>query len=383
MAWNDPSNKGDDKDLWTGKKREPAPPDLSEIFKNIQRKLAGLFGGSGGKYQGSGSVKNINVGIVVGVIGIIWLLSGIFIVNPAQKAVILRFGKYAGSAGPGPHWIPRFIESYQIVNEQIIRNYSFDAEMLTKDTNIVSIKVAVQYRIANAKDALFQVVRAPESLEQATASAMRQVMGHTTLDAILTIDKENIQREVKKIIVQTLERYKAGVLITDVAIQEAKAPDAVREAFEDVNKAQEDEKRFINQAQAYAKQIEPNARGQAQRLLADADAYKQQVVLHAKGDIARFLALLPEYQRQPEVTKERLYLDTIEAVLMNTSKILVDVNGSNNMMYLPLDKIIDRPLATKSTASAVNNPSPSTAPASSSASEASRQAPTLERRGGY
>lgn len=342
MGWNDPDNKTGNNDPWTGRKRpEEGPPDIDEALRKLHQRLSALLGKKGSAGGGKLTTPSMmGSWLIIGVLAILWFLSGIFIVQPGERGVVLRFGKYAGSVGPGPHWLPRFIERVIIVNEQKISSYPYEAEMLTKDTNIVHIKLAIQYRIANARDALFEVTNVHESLRQATASALRQVIGHTTLDAILTVDREKVREEVKDVLVQTLQRYNAGLMVTDVALQEARAPDAVRDAFEDVNKAQEDEKRFINQAQAYAKRVEPIARGQAQRLLADAEAYKQQVVLRSKGEVARFLALLPQYQQNPAVMKERLYLDTIEAVLSSTTKIVVDTHGNNNMLYLPLDKLM-------------------------------------------
>lgn len=340
MAWNDPGNKDDQKDPWTGKNRQEGPPDLDEALRKLHKKLTALLGKGNSAKVNLGKPGNFGLGLGLGILAIIWFLSGIFIIGPGEQGVILRFGKYISSVGPGPHWLPRFIEKAIIVNEQKISNYPYEAEMLTKDTNIVHIKLAIQYRIANARDALFEVTNPHESLRQATASALRQVVGRTTLDAIITVDREKVREEVKSLLVHTLQRYNAGLMITDVAIQEARAPDAVRDAFEDVNKAQEDEKRFINQAQAYTKRVEPIAKGQAQRLLADAEAYKQQVVLRAKGEIAQYLALLPQYQQNAAVMRERLYLDTIESVLSNVTKVLVDVNGGNNMWYLPLDKMM-------------------------------------------
>lgn len=340
MAWNSPGNKGDDNDPWTGKKKpEEGPPDLDAALRKLHQKLNALLGATAPKMK-LNHTSSFGLALILGIIGLVWLLSGIFIVEPGERGVVLRFGRYVGSVDPGPHWVPRFIEKVLIVNEQKISNYPYESEMLTKDTNIVHIKLAIQYRIANAKEALFEVTNVHESLRQATASALRQVIGHTTLDAILTVDREKVRTEVKEVLVHTLQRYNAGLLITDVALQEARAPDAVRDAFDDVNKAQEDEKRFINHAQAYGKRVEPIAKGQAQRLLADAEAYKQQVVLRAKGEVAQFLALLPQHQQNPVVLRERLYLDTIETVLSNTTKIVVDVNGNNNMLYLPLDKIM-------------------------------------------
>jgi len=362
MAWNEPgsssdnnqdSNKGTHKkegpDPWTGRQKSPGPPDLEAALRKLQQKFLQKFAK---KKRGintppdpdnnSGSLKitGIGTGIILLVLILLWALSGIFIVGPAEQSVILCFGKYAGTVGPGPHWLPRFIETAYTVDEQKISTYSYDAEMLTKDENIVSVAVAVQYRIGDARNYLFSVVNPEESLQQATASALRQVIGHTNLTEVLTSGREQIRQEILVQLTKILARYNTGLLITDVAMQPAKAPEEVKEAFDDAIKAQEDEQRYENQAQSYAMQVEPIAKGQAQRLLADAKGYQRQVVLHAQADIAPFLALLPQYQKAPAVTRERMYLETIEEVLANTPKVLVDTPGNNNMFYLPLDKLM-------------------------------------------
>lgn len=260
--------------------------------------------------------------------------------QPAERSVVLRFGRYLETVGPGPHWIPQFIESQYKVNEQNIATYYYDAEMLTLDENIVSVAVAVQYRIADAQSYLFNVVNPVLSLQQATASALRQVLGNTTLDAVLTSGREQVRSDVQMQLEKILGFYKTGILVTNVSLQPAKAPEAVKDAFDDAIKAQEDEQRYINQAQAYEKKVIPVAQGQAQRLLAAASAYEQQVVLKAQGDTRRFLAILPEYKKAPAVTRERLYLGTMEQLMSRSSKVLVDLDKSNNLVYLPLDKLL-------------------------------------------
>jgi membrane protease subunit HflK len=338
MPWSNPSNHNPNREP---KKpgSQKAPPDLEDILKKFFQSLDKMFkkpaGNSGSP---SNSIKHMNPAhLIGGVIFLLWLLLGIFIVAPAEEAVVLRFGQYQATLEPGPHWIPRLIESVYIVNEQKISNYAYEAQMLTKDENIVSVALAVQYRISNARDYLFNVVNPSESLQQATASALRQVIGRTTLDEVLTKGRDRIRQEVTVALNNILTKYKAGLVVTDVAMQPARAPDEVKEAFDDAIKAQEDEQRFINQAQAYAMQVVPTAKGQAQRLLADAKGYKEQTVFAAKGDTATFLAILPEYQKAPNVTRERLYLEMMESVLSATSKVLLN-SGGNPLLYLPLDK---------------------------------------------
>lgn len=341
MAWNEPGGNKE-QDPWRGKNNQQMPPDLDEVLKNLRKRIAKLFGFTlkpAGVGAGNNQTSKI-AALITLLAAVIWAAMGVFIVSPAERAVILQFGKYKEIVGPGIHWMPLLVQSRSIVNEQKIDNYSYQAQMLTKDENIVSVAVAVQYRIQDAKDYLFNVVSPTQSLRQATASALRQVVGQSTLDDILTKGRDQVRQAVEEQLNRILAQYNTGILITAVAMQPASAPDAVKDAFDDAIKAQEDEQRFVNQAQAYAMQVEPIAKGQAQRIAQEATAYKEQVVLKAKGDAARFLALLPEYQRAPEVTKQRLYIDMMEKLLSHTTKIYVDTKANNNLLYLPLDKII-------------------------------------------
>lgn len=339
MPWNEPGdNKNNNQDPSKKSSRgSQTPPDLEKVLKDFFNKINNSLKNDKQNGTSGNKVKKINFNLIGGIVFLLWFLSGIFIVDPAEQAVILLFGQYRTTLGPGPHWIPRFIESVYIVNEQQILTYSYESQMLTKDENIVSVALAVQYRISNPRDYLFNVVNPNVSLQQATASALRQIIGRNTLDDVLTRGRDRVRQEITTQLNTILERYKAGLLVTDVAMQPARAPDEVKEAFDDAIKAQEDEQRFINQAQAYAMQVLPTAKGQAQRITADARGYKEQVVLNAKGDVATFSALLPEYHKAPDVTRERLYLETIEAVLGATNKILANANG-NNLFYLPFDK---------------------------------------------
>ena len=332
-------NKKNKPDPWKQSRSSQTPPDLEEMLKKFLQEVKALFNTKNKSPNSGNPIKTINtrLALIGGLIVGIWILSGLLIVAPAEKAVVLLFGKYEATLEPGPHWVARFIESPYVINEQKILNYSYESQMLTKDENIVSVALAIQYRIGNAREYLFNVVNPSGSLQQATASALRQVIGRTTLDEVLTRGRERIRQEIKISLKNILDRYKTGLLITDVVMQPARAPDEVKEAFDDAIKAQEDEQRFINQSQAYAMQVIPTAKGEAQRIAADARAYKEQVTLNAKGDVATFLPLLAAYQKAPVVTRERLYLDTMEFVLSATSKILVTTTG-NNVFYLPLDK---------------------------------------------
>jgi membrane protease subunit HflK len=342
MAENDPNN---DKDIWSRKPKKPGPPDLDELLNKFQKKLNNLF--TRKKPAGGQEPAKISalpgIGLVILILIVIWVILGVYIVSPAERAAVLRFGKYITTVGPGPHWIPRFIESRYTVNVQRVSTFPYKAEMLTKDENIVSVAIAVQYRVGNVRDYLFNVVDPFASLQQATASALRQVVGHTTLDEILTTGRELAREQVSTQLNKILDRYHTGIVVTDVVLQPAKPPEAVTEAFDDVNKAREDEQRYINQANAYLQKVVPIAEGQAARILKEADAYREQVILQAKADTTRYLAILPQYQRAPRVTRERLYLDTIESVLQNSSKILIDTKSAS-MIYLPLDKIFAKQL---------------------------------------
>lgn len=360
MAWNEPGRNNDDDDNkpdhdpWSDRGGRKGSSEMDETLQKLQEKLSGLFGGKGSKGgkggkgdqrpPGAGVTSFIGIGIFFLVIVVIWFLFGFFVVQPAQRAVVLRFGKYQETIGPGLHWIPRGIESVYKVNIQNIYTYTYpsneDAEMLTKDENIVAVAVTVQYRIANPEDFLFNVVNPVESLRQATASAMRQVVGLTDLDTILTTGREQVREDVKKTLQASLARYQSGIAVTDVAIKSLRAPDQVRDAFDDAVKAREDRSRYKNQAEAYAMKVEPIAKGQAQRILEAAKAYQQQVVLDAHANTASYLALLPEYLKAPGITRERLYLDALENVFKQSSKVLVDVKGSNNLIYLPLERLM-------------------------------------------
>lgn len=344
MGWNEPDK---DKDPWSGSNQ---PPDLEEAFKRLQKRFKKKLPLGSQRSNNDGpddAAPNMALFIVVFVCAlIVWALSGIFIVDPAEQAVILRFGKYTETVGPGPHWIPRFISSKIVVNMDRVSDYSYSAQMLTKDENLVSVALAVQYRIGDLQDYLFNVADPQESLQQATSSALRQVVGTTTLDQLITEGRDAWGSNVQESLVKILERYKTGIVIVNVSPQPARAPENVQDAFDDAIKAQEDEKRFKEQARAYEARVIPTAEGSAKRVFEEARAYEEQVVLRAKGDVAEFLALLPAYTAAPFVISERMYLDTMQKVFSNTSKIIVD-NKAGNLLYLPLDKMTQTSLPPK------------------------------------
>jgi modulator of FtsH protease HflK len=334
MAWNEPKN-GDKKNPWDQKSDTP---DLEDWLKKIQEKIGG--GGFSGSEDPNKAFSRWAIIIAI-FIAIIYLISGFYIVQPQEEAVVLYLGQYHKTMMPGPHWIPRIIASAVVLDVQGIQNYAYHANMLTKDENIVDVAVAVQYRINNPEAYLFNVNNPLVSLQQATASTLRQVIGNTNLDSILTSGREQISQSVQQQLTDLLARYQVGIEVTQVALQPAKAPDAVKDAFDDAIKAQEDEQRYINQAEAYRMQVIPQANGKMQRILSNANAYEKQVVLNAEGETTRYLALLPQYQQNPTVTRQRLYLDALQNVMQNTTKVFVDQQkGNSNLFYLPLDKLM-------------------------------------------
>jgi len=363
MAWNDENNKNP----WGGNNQ--TPPELEEVIKDFKNKFNTRFGG-GGSSSGKGGLSKAAQGslkyfVILAVL--LWLLSGIYIVDPAERGVILRFGAFQTSTTQGPHWhIPYPIESVYKVNvEQIrateigfrnIQNSSYsgavssESLMLTKDENMVDVKLAVQFKIADAQAYLFNVLNPEMTLSHVVQSVIRQVVGDKTMDHVLTTGREQVAQEVKSASQALLNDYKTGLLITAVTMQDAQPPIQVKASFDDVVKAREDEQRYINEAKAYANDIVPKARGASQRLIAEAEAYKSQVVSKSEGEAYRFTQILTEYLKAPVVTKERLYRETLEEVLGSTSKVIVDSN-SNSLMYLPIDQLINSSRSSRSSSS--------------------------------
>ncbi|BAJ00458.1 FtsH protease activity modulator HflK [Shewanella violacea] len=337
MAWNEPGNKGN-KDPWGNKSgNDKGPPDLDEVFRNLSKR----FGG--GKGNGSGpKVSSFGLIIVLGIAVVVWGLSGFYTVKEAEKGVALRFGEYIGEVDPGLQWKATFIDQVFPVNVNTVRSIPASGSMLTTDENVVLVELDVQYRVTNAYNFLFSAVDANESLREATDSALRYVIGHNSMDDILTTGRDKIRRDTWSEVERIIEPYKLGITIVDVNFLPARPPEEVKDAFDDAISAQEDEQRFIREAEAYSRAIEPKARGQVQRMEQQAKAYKEREVLEATGKVARFNLLLPEYKSAPKVTRDRLYLDAMQIVLSGTSKVLVDSKSSNNMMYLPLDKLMQK-----------------------------------------
>ena len=355
MAWNEPGGNSNNQDPWGGKRPNngdrKGPPDLDEAFRKLQESLNGLFGGGKKRTGGSGSDGGSNgkgagyglLGIGLVVLAAAWLYSAVYVVDEQEQAVVLRLGKYYDTVGPGLNiYFPPFDKKY-MENVTRERAYTKQGQMLTEDENIVEVPLTVQYKISNLRDFVLNVDQPEISLQQATDSALRHVVGSTSMDKVLTEGREQMAVEIKERLQRFLDTYKTGITVTQVNVQNAAAPREVQEAFDDVIRAREDEQRARNQAESYANGVVPEARGQAQRIIEDANGYRDEVVSRAKGEADRFTKLVAEYRKAPEVTRDRLYLDTMQDVFSNTSKVLVtgNKNGQSNLLYLPLDKMIE------------------------------------------
>ena len=360
MAWNEPGSGN--KDPWGQRRGEQGPPDLDEIVRNIQRKLGGLFGGKGGKGgkggAGAGKAGGIGLGLILVALAVIWFVSGFYIVQQGERGVVLRFGKKVDITEAGLHWAPRFIDSVEKVNVTEISKIEIgyrsnprtggkskvprEALMLTADENIIDIEFAVQYKIKDPADYLFNVRDVRLTIQQATESAVREIAGKSTMDFVLTEGRDEVGAKTQELLQEILDVYRAGISIEKVEMQEAQPPEEVRAAFDDAVKAREDEQRLKNEAEAYSNDVIPRARGAAARLVQEAEGYKASVIARAQGDARRFTLIANEYIKAPKVTRERLYLETVEEVLSNATKIFVDQKAGNNLLYLPLDKLISR-----------------------------------------
>jgi len=323
------------KDPWSGRDRQ-GPPDLTQLFAKWFGKSKKSFKPGGGNSAPEESkVIAYVAGLVVLIVIIIWFVSGFYIVPPTDRAPVLRFGKYQTTQPPGLHWVARGISRPYPVNVQTIHSVDFTSDMLTQDENIVSVQLAVQYRVADAQEYLFNVVNPVNTLQQVVSSVMRQVVGDTTLDSILTTGRSQVRDAVEKQVVAIIKPYNTGILVTDVNLQPAKPPSAVTAAFDDAINAREDKQKYVNKAQAYENKVLSIVKGQVVRLQQQADAYKAQVVQKSYGATARYLALLKPYQFAPIVTRERMYYDAMGSILSSTVNV-VDESHGRNMMYLPL-----------------------------------------------
>ena len=344
MAWNEPGNGG--RDPW-GNRQDEGPPDLDEAFKKLQNNLGKMFGGggqsSGGQSSGGNPVSKSILWLALVGAAVVYGMRGVYTLDEQERGVVLRLGTATDSIlMPGLSWQPPLIDKVIIHNVSRVRSHPQQAEMLTEDENIVKVKLTVQYVIDDVKAFALNVKSPEQSLYQSTESAVRHVVGSPEMDRVLTEGRAIMGTEIKTRIQDYMNDYGTGIAVTQVNIDETAPPDAVREAFDEVIRAREDEVRVRNEANAYANKVIPEARGEAQRYLEEAEAYRRQVVAEARGESERFSKLLVEYQVAPEVTRERMYIDTLESVMSQSSKVMIDVEGGNNMMYLPLDRMVQR-----------------------------------------
>lgn len=391
MAWNEPGGNSNNQDPWGGRRNggggggdKKGPPDLDEAFRKLQDSLNGMFGS--GKKRGGGGDRNIGKGGGYGLLGIglaalaaIWLYNAVYVVDEQEQAVVLRFGKYYETVGPGLNIYFPPIDRKYMENVTRERAYTKQGQMLTEDENIVEVPLTVQYRISNLQDFVLNVDQPEVSLQHATDSALRHVVGSTSMDQVLTEGREQMAVDIRERLQRFLDTYRTGITVTQVNVQSAAAPREVQEAFDDVIRAREDEQRARNQAESYANGVVPEARGQAQRIIEDANGYRDEVIARAKGEADRFTKLVAEYRKAPEVTRQRLYLDTMQEVYSNSSKVLVTAkDGQNNLLYLPLDKMVEGGRGTS--AAPASSVSPSVNDAAARAAQDLQPQPPLRSR---
>ena len=350
MSLNDPQ--------W-GKRGKDGPPDLDELLRNLNAKLNGLFGrkGSGeppgGSGTGGGKASANGAWLLAGLVLLVWIASGFYIVDASNRGVVLRFGKYHETTQPGPRWhLPYPIETVEIVNLSQVRTVEVgyrnnvkskvlkESLMLTDDENIIDIQFAVQYILKSPEDFLFNNRATDDSVLQAAETAIREIVGKSKMDFVLYEGREQVAAQATKLMQEILDRYKTGILVSKVTMQNAQPPEQVQASFDDAVKAGQDRERLKNEGQAYANDVIPKAKGAAARLIEEANGYRQRVIANSEGESARFKQVLFEYQKAPGVTRERMYLETIQQVLESTSKIIVDQKGSGSLLYLPLDKLL-------------------------------------------
>ncbi len=348
MAWNEPDNNDRKNDPWGSRpgNKDQGPPDLDQIVNDFLRKLGGgpKRGGSGGSTSSGSGIPGGLVAAVLVVILAVYAFTGFYTVNEQERGVVLRLGRALDEVVlPGLHWNPPLIDSVNIINVTRVYDQRFDNTMLTEDDNIVDISMTVQYVITDANKFFLEVEDPEISLQQAAEAALRHVVGSSKMDDVINTGREILAQDTRARLQDYLDSYGTGITINQLNIAQSQPPQQVRAAFDDVIRASEDNQSTQNEARRYASQIVPEARGAARRQLEDANAYKEAVIARAQGEAQRFEQLLVEYKKSPEVTRQRLYLDTMQEVMSNSSKVMVDVEGGNNMMYLPLDQLLQQP----------------------------------------
>ncbi len=352
MSINDPQ--------WGKRGGNQGPPDLDELMRNFNRKIGAMFGkkGGGGGDGPSGDGPGMaqlggGVGVLAALVVAVWLASGFYIVDASQRGIVLRFGKFVEETQPGPRWhLPYPVETAEVVNVSQVRTVEIgyrnsvkskvpkESLMLTDDENIIDIQFAVQYVLKDPRDYLFNNRSPDDSVLQAAETSIREIVGRSTMDFVLQEGRAQITVRAQKLMQEVLDRYKTGISISKVTMQNAQPPEQVQASFDDAVKSGQDRERQKNEGQAYANDVIPKARGTASRLLQEAEGYKQRVIERAEGDASRFRQIVTEYNKAPGVTRDRLYLDAVQEIMTNSSKILVDQKSGNNLLYLPLDKIM-------------------------------------------
>ena len=317
--------------------------DLNKVFSNFVQKIDFFFNSTGKNQKNGKTILSFLIFTLLIILISSYAIIGFYIVKPAEQAVVTRLGKYNRVMTQGIHWVPFLIEKKQIVNtEKLERSSHYGSHMLTKDENIITVELEVQYRISDIEKYLFNLVEPDKSLKEAADSALRQVVGYSELDFLMTLGKEQVVSEIHEQLQHILDSYNSGIYIALVALKDVRIPNDIKSSFDDVIKAQEEKEQLKHQAESFANKVVPEAKGEATRILEAANAYKQEVIFIAEGDIAKFKLLLPEYQKSPDITKTRLYIDTLETILSKCTKILIDFNKNNNIIYLPLDKFLDK-----------------------------------------
>ena len=334
MSWND---SGNGKDPW--KKDGDEPNDLDQIVQNWQRKLTSI---TGGRRSTASAPNPVGGWVLAMLLAIAWAFTGLYRVDEAERGIVQRFGAYTATTLPGLHWhFPYPIETVDIVNTAAVDNYSFNTEILTADEQYVYVQMVVQYRREDPVDYSFNVVEPEATLQDVTESALREVVGTSSLEILVTERRDEIAPRTETIVQATLDTYGAGIDVTSISLENLDYPREVQEAVDDTQKARNDSDRYVLEADKYAQDLIPRARGNAARIKQDAEAYRDRVIADAEGEAARFTALLTEYQKAPRVTRDRLYIEAVEEVYSNSNKVILDSDGSGNLLYLPIDKLVE------------------------------------------